>query len=100
MQVVLSRSLQMTEISTAMATAAWVDLLVDKKIIKKVNRARNRRIAFLVALVVGCFVGAGIYVRVGSAWALGVSAIGKAAVTCMFLFNKSKFSEEGGVAIV
>ena len=30
-QVVQSRSLAMTEISTAMATAAWVDLMIDPK---------------------------------------------------------------------
>ena len=102
MQVVLSRSLCMTESSTAMATAAWVDLLVDKGILKGANRARNRRVAFLMALVLGCCVGAGIYVILGSAWALGVSAMGKAGVMGMFLFNKSRFErtaieDRGGV---
>lgn len=89
----------MTEISTAMATAAWVDLLVDKEILGRVNRKRNRRVAFLVALVLGCAIGAGIYVRVGSAWALGVSAMGKAVVTGLFLFNRRRVRGEDEVVV-
>lgn len=79
----------MTEISTAMATAAWVDLVIDPRlmVLREGNRPRNRRMAFLVALVAGSLVGAGIYRSYGSGVAIFVSAGGKAIVTCMFFFN-------------
>lgn len=94
-QVVQSRSLACTEISTAMATAAWVDLLIDPRLVsvgdgKGPNRPRNRRLAFLAVLVAGALVGAGIYRVVGSAVALFVSAGGKAVVTGMFWFNETE----------
>lgn len=99
-QVVQSRSLRMTEISTAMATAAWVDLLIDPRLMAvrgEPNRPRNRRIAFLVVLVAGSLLGAGIYRTAGSAVAVFVSAGGKAVVTGMYLFNgaeREKVEEE------
>ncbi|KAI1436737.1 hypothetical protein GGR50DRAFT_692927 [Xylaria sp. CBS 124048] len=86
-QVVQSRSLQMTEISTAMATAAWVDLMIDPKLFKMENRPRTRRIMFLLALAAGSLLGAGIYRVSGSAVAVFVSAGGKFVVTIMYLFN-------------
>ncbi|KAI0017658.1 hypothetical protein F4780DRAFT_583155 [Xylariomycetidae sp. FL0641] len=86
-QVVQSRSFKMTEISTAMATAAWVDLMIDPGIFKLKNRPRTRRVMFLIALVAGSLVGAGIYRAAGSAIALFVSAAGKAVVTGMYFFN-------------
>lgn len=94
-QVVQSRSLRMTEISTAMATAAWVDLLIDPHlmVIREPNRPRNRRLAFLVTLVAGSLVGAGIYRTAGSATAVFVSAGGKALVTVMYLFNGTEEME-------
>lgn len=88
-QVVQSRSLRMTEISTAMATAAWVDLLIDPHLFAVKNRPRNRRAAFLVSLLVGSIVGALIYRTAGSATAIAVSAAGKLLVTGMYLFNHS-----------
>ncbi|EXJ95658.1 hypothetical protein A1O1_00780 [Capronia coronata CBS 617.96] len=86
-QVVLSRSLAITEISTAMATAAWVDLMVDKNLFTFNNRARTRRACFLAALVAGAFLGAYVYRSAGSASAILLSGIGKLIVTIMFLFN-------------
>lgn len=86
-QVVQSRSFAMTEISTAMATAAWVDLVIDPRMFSAKNRGRNRRASFLLALVVGCLIGAGIYKTAGSAVALFVSAAGKMVVAIMYLFN-------------
>ncbi|ETS87933.1 hypothetical protein PFICI_01761 [Pestalotiopsis fici W106-1] len=86
-QVVQSRSLAMTEISTAMATAAWVDLLIDPHMFTRENRARNRRVCFLLALIVGALIGAGIYKTSGSAPAIFLSAAGKLLVTLMYLFN-------------
>lgn len=88
-QVVQSRSLRMTEISTAMATAAWVDLLIDPQLFAVKNRPRNRRAAFLVSLFVGSIVGAVIYRAAGSATAVAVSAAGKLLVAGMYMFNHS-----------
>jgi hypothetical protein len=89
-QVVQSRSLRMTEISTAMATAAWVDLLIDPHLFAVKNRPRNRRAAFLAALFVGSLVGAVIYKAAGSATAIVVSAAGKLLVTGMYMLNDSE----------
>lgn len=90
-QVVQSRSLAMTEISTAMATAAWVDLLIDPNLLSlQKNRPRNRRAAFLFCLFFGSLMGALIYRSIGSAWAVAISAGGKLLVTIMFFFNNSE----------
>ncbi|KAI8965263.1 hypothetical protein F5Y11DRAFT_355095 [Daldinia sp. FL1419] len=88
-QVVQSRSLQMTEISTAMATAAWIDLLIDPKLFKLNNRPRTRRAMFLATLILGSLAGAGIYRSAGSWVAILVSAAGKMLVTGMYLFNST-----------
>ncbi|KAI0817217.1 hypothetical protein GGR55DRAFT_673056 [Xylaria sp. FL0064] len=88
-QVVQSRSMKMTEISTAMATAAWVDLVIDPKLFQAKNRPRTRRIMFLLALVAGSLLGAGIYRVAGSAVAVFISAAGKFVVTVMYLFNSA-----------
>jgi uncharacterized membrane protein YoaK (UPF0700 family) len=89
-QVVLSRALAITEISTAMATAAWVDLMVDPHLFAAKNRPRTRRAAFLAAIVAGAFFGAGIYRTLGSASAVLFSGVGKLIVGLMFLFNKAE----------
>jgi uncharacterized membrane protein YgcG len=86
-QVVQARSLRMTEITTAMATAAWVDLMIDPELFVWRNRGRNRRVGFLGALVLGSLAGAFIFRRVGSPAALVVSGAGKLLVTGMYLFN-------------
>ncbi|KAI0200353.1 hypothetical protein F4808DRAFT_429528 [Astrocystis sublimbata] len=86
-QVVQSRSMKMTEISTAMATAAWVDLIIDPKLFHASNRPRTRRIMFLVGLAGGSLLGAGVYRTVGSAVAIFISAAGKLIVAMMYLFN-------------
>jgi uncharacterized membrane protein YoaK (UPF0700 family) len=89
-QVVQSRSLNMTEISTAMATAAWVDLMIDKQLFTIRNRPRSRRVAFLLSLVLGALVGAAIYRSAGSATAVAVSAGGKLLVTAMYLITRAE----------
>jgi uncharacterized membrane protein YoaK (UPF0700 family) len=86
-QVVQSRSLSVMEITTAMATAAWVDLLMDRRIFKKSNRPRSRRAAFLLTLLLGALFGALMYRHVGSAAALTISAGGKFVVAGMVLFH-------------
>ena len=89
-QVVQSRSLTMTEISTAMATAAWVDLMIDSKLFVADNRPRTRRVAFLLSLVAGALVGACIYRAAGSATAIAVSGAGKLLVTSLYWWNPSE----------
>ncbi|KIW73068.1 hypothetical protein PV04_01215 [Phialophora macrospora] len=98
-QVVLSRSLAITEISTAMATAAWLDLLVDPNLFAANNRPRNRRVSFLAAIIAGAFFGAGIYRSAGSATAVMISGAGKLVVTLMFLFNKAEKLQEVGTTV-
>lgn len=93
-QVVQSRSLAMTEISTAMATAAWVDLLIDKKLFAVQNRPRTRRVAFLIALIAGVLIGALIYREAGSATALAVSGAGKFVATILYLFAGAEKERE------
>jgi len=93
-QVVQSRSLAMTEISTAMATAAWVDLMIDPNLLALKNRPRTRRMAFLLSLGLGALLGAYIYKTAGSAVAILVSAAGKLLVTIMYLFNGAEKAKE------
>ncbi|KAK4188558.1 hypothetical protein QBC35DRAFT_549293 [Podospora australis] len=95
-QVVQSRSLNMTEISTAMATAAWLDLVIDPDLFCLKNRPRNRRVAFLGSLILGTLAGAFIFKRVGSPAALAVSGAGKVLVTVMFFFNQGEEKEKEG----
>lgn len=89
-QVVLSRTFGMTEISTAMATAAWVDLVIDARVFRIKNDGRNRRSMFLVALVAGSFIGAGVFRTLGSAWVILLSGVCKLFVAILFLFNPSE----------
>ncbi|KAK3329543.1 hypothetical protein B0H66DRAFT_541416 [Apodospora peruviana] len=89
-QVVQSRSLRMTEISTAMATAAWLDLVIDPNLFALRNRPRTRRVTFLASLVLGSLAGAYMYKTVGSAAALAASGAGKLLVTIMFFFNSAE----------
>lgn len=53
-QVAVVRGLKITDITTAMATAAYVDIFIDRKLISKLteNRGRNRRVFFLLMLVI------------------------------------------------
>ncbi|TKA63072.1 hypothetical protein B0A49_08139 [Cryomyces minteri] len=62
-QVAMARSLKIMEITTAMATAAYIDLLIDPELFKARNRPRNRRVLFLISLVAGSFAGAFAYAR-------------------------------------
>lgn len=87
-QVALGRSLKITDITTAMATAAFIDVAVDPGLLSRENRQRNRRVIFLATLTAGCFVGAFSQKAVNSTLALSLSAVGKTIVTFAFLFNK------------
>lgn len=99
-QVVQARALATAEISTAMATAAWVDLAIDPRLLapRGANRPRNRRLGFLASLAAGSLAGAAI-ARHGSssAVALLVSAAGKLLVAVMYGFNSGERPPRGGV---
>lgn len=86
-QVAMPRGLNITEITTAMATAAWVDLSMDPGIWERKNRARNRRIGFIAFLILGSIFGAWTYRRIGSEYVLLINAVGKALVTIMLGLN-------------
>ncbi|KAJ6095455.1 hypothetical protein N7486_006201 [Penicillium sp. IBT 16267x] len=87
-QVALGRSLKITDITTAMATSAFIDVAVDPGLLKRKNRQRNRRVIFLLTLTAGCFVGAFSQKAVDSTLALFLCAICKTIVTFAFLLNK------------
>jgi uncharacterized membrane protein YoaK (UPF0700 family) len=93
-QVAMARSLKMTEITTAMATAAFVDVFIDPDLYKKHNRKRNRRIVFLFTLASGSFAGAYCNKGVNSAFALMISAILKTIAMLALFFNKPMVEEE------
>ncbi|GAD99893.1 DUF1275 domain protein [Paecilomyces variotii No. 5] len=88
-QVAMGRGLKITEITTAMATAAYVDAVVDPRFLARKNRPRNRRVLFLIMLTGGCFVGAFAQKGVDSTFPITLCGIGKSIVTVAFLFNKS-----------
>lgn len=78
----------MTEIITALAIAAFVDLFLDVNLFGNVYRSRDRRILFLLSLFARSFIRAFTYPRVGSTFALLISAIRKLIVTVAFILNK------------
>jgi uncharacterized membrane protein YoaK (UPF0700 family) len=88
-QVAMSRSLKITEITTAMATAAYVDVVVDPAILQLHNRLRNRRVLFLAMLTAGCFGGAFVVKAANSTLALILCGVCKTIVTVVFFFNRA-----------
>ncbi|KAF2665165.1 hypothetical protein BT63DRAFT_429102 [Microthyrium microscopicum] len=98
-QVAMSRGLKITEITTAMATAAYVDLVIDPNLYKGTNRGRNRRFAFLLALAGGSFAGAFANKGVNSAFALLIAAIIKTIAMLGLFFNRPVSLEEMDVKV-
>ncbi|KAK4924676.1 hypothetical protein LTR66_016443 [Elasticomyces elasticus] len=92
-QVASMRPLRIQEITTAMATAAWVDLVIDPDLLTMKNHPRNRRAWFLVALVAGSFAGGFSHKDLGSAYTLLIAAAGKALVLLGLFFNRSVATE-------
>ncbi len=86
-QVACMRPMKRPEITTAMATAAWVDLVIDPQIFALRNHQRDRRALFLACLIAGSFAGAYMHKGIGSPSALMVSAAGKLLVTLALFFN-------------
>lgn len=96
-QVGMVRALKITDITTAMATAAWIDVLIDPKWSAPLtqNRGRNRRVGFLLSLVVGSFIGAAAHAELGSGFAIILSLLTRllATGTCLVLPTRSSSSE-------
>lgn len=93
-QVASMRPMRRSEITTAMATAAWVDLVIDPKLFALRNLSRDRRALFLAVLVGGSFAGAYGHVGIGSANTLIVCAAGKTLVTLLLLANREEPPQE------
>lgn len=83
-QVIKVRTIDVPEISTAMATPAYIDLLVDPRFFHCGNRPqntpRNRRLFFIYLLLLGSFIGASRHRYIRPAFSLLLSAIRKAAI--------------------
>lgn len=93
-QVAVARSLRMTEITTANATSAYVDLLIDKDLFRPNNRGRNRRLSFLLSLSLGSFTGGFLYQSIGPSDTLFISAATKFMVTILLFFNEGGYWEK------
>jgi uncharacterized membrane protein YoaK (UPF0700 family) len=93
-QVASMRPMRIQEITTAMATAAWVDFVIDPRLLSTKNRPRNRRALFLLTLIGGSFAGAFMYKIFGSANTLTLAAMVKLSVTFTLLLNKPQ-SQQG-----
>lgn len=92
-QVAMARSVDVPEITTAMVTSAYVDLLSDKNLFRWQNRPRNRRLGFIMALVLGTFMGSGAVLYFGAGFGILLSALTKLCVTVAMFFNKGIASE-------
>ena len=87
-QVAMARTVDVPEITTAMVTSAYIDLLVDPNLFRLRNRPRNRRFFFVISLLVGSFLGASAYKYVEPALALLLAALCKTGICAAFLFNR------------
>ncbi|KAJ6157362.1 DUF1275 domain protein [Penicillium chermesinum] len=92
-QVAMARSLKITEITTAAATAAIIDVCVDPQLAKLRNRLRNRRVLFLIMLAAGCCVGVFVQKKVGSRIPMLLCGGLKAVVCFAFLINRAMILE-------
>lgn len=90
MQVAAARAMQIPEITTAMATAAWVDLVIDARLLGLKNHSRDRRLLFLLMLVAGSLCGAFMHDRIGSPTAVVVTGAIKFLVAFALLITKAE----------
>jgi uncharacterized membrane protein YoaK (UPF0700 family) len=92
MQVAMVRAMKISDITTAMATAAYIDVFIDPRLFASLreNRGRNRRVAFLISLMAGSFIGAAVAKEVGSAPAVAISGGIKLLVALSFFFNEAE----------
>lgn len=86
-QIAVARTINVPEITTAMVTSAYIDLIVDPRILASQNRPRTRRFFFICCLLLGSFIGSIGYHYVGPSLSLLLSAICKLVVTMAFFAN-------------
>jgi uncharacterized membrane protein YoaK (UPF0700 family) len=98
-QVAAARAFKIPEITTAMATAAWVDLLIDEDLFARRNRPRNRRALFLATLVAGSFAGAYARKAIGSPDAIMISAAVKVVVVVAMLISPEERGDSSAKAL-
>lgn len=89
-QVAVARKVNVPEITTAMVTSAYIDLIIDSRLTSRENRPRNRRFFFICMLLLGSFIGAIADRFYSPALALLVSAICKLIITIAFVANATK----------
>lgn len=98
-QVAAARAMKIPEITTAMATAAWVDLLIDEGLFARQNRSRNRRALFLATLVAGSFAGAYTRKAIGSPNAIMISAAVKMVVVVAMLISPGESGDSNAKSV-
>ena len=91
-QVAFARTIDVPEITTAMVTSAYIDLLTDPALFDPHNRPRNRRLLFIAYLIVGSFLGAIAY-RYSAALALLISGCVKFVVLFALLLNPKEHQD-------
>lgn len=94
-QIAVARKVNVPEITTAMVTSAYIDLIIDSHLISFGNRPRNRRFFFICMLLIGSFIGAIADRYYNNALALLLSAICKLVITLAFLTNADASDDEG-----
>lgn len=93
-QISAARAWNVPEITTAMATAAWVDMAKDEKVWHHRNNSRKLRVAFFVALFAGCALG-GLSVRsIGHCATLVISATLKTLAHLLMLFAPAEGEDD------
>lgn len=86
-QIAVARSVNVPEITTAMVTSAYIDLIIDPHLTTLGNRPRTRRFFFICMLLIGSFIGAIADRYYSNALALLLSAICKLVITVSFITN-------------
>lgn len=86
-QIAVARSVNVPEITTAMVTSAYIDLIIDPHLTVAGNRPRTRRFFFICMLLIGSFIGAIADRYYNNALALLLSAICKLVITVSFITN-------------
>lgn len=95
-QIAAARVWDVPEITTAMATAAWVDMSRDGAIWALRNRSRDSRGLFFIALSSGVMVGGALRSRIGAPFTLLVAAGVKALAHVSVLFGEAEGDDGDG----
>ncbi|CAF1424749.1 unnamed protein product [Adineta ricciae] len=83
----IAKNVEVPEITTAVLTSTYIELLIDPKLFQWKNKARNRRLAYIIVFIVGIISGSYMHAKLGTANTLTLAACVKAIVTISFFFN-------------